>query len=77
MIRPRLMCLLTVTSRKIRGNGPTFRSLSTEGKKAPGTSQLKAPLLFGIGLMTGLLIFDSEFGPDAGTLDDTKKESSK
>jgi hypothetical protein len=42
------------------------RSFATDGKKkAPGTSQLKAPLLFGIGLMTGLLIFDQDFGPGA------------
>ena len=41
-------------------------------KKAPGTSQLKAPLLFGIGLMTGLLIFDQDFGPDLETREERK-----
>jgi hypothetical protein len=42
-------------------------------KKASGaTSQLKAPLLFGIGLMTGLLIFEGDFGPDAETIGETK-----
>jgi len=88
MIQTRLfvrsLSLVTATSRHIPQNRPNSHALggrhvarlfATDGKKkAPGTSQLKAPLLFGIGLMTGLLIFDQDFGPGAETLDKTEEQ---
>jgi hypothetical protein len=71
--------LLTTHSRQICRKNSIYRSFATADgsskKKAPGTSQLKAPLLFGIGLMTGLLIFDSDFGPGADMIDDSKGTS--
>jgi hypothetical protein len=70
--------LLTTHSRQICRKNSIYRSFATADgskKKAPGTSQLKAPLLFGIGLMTGLLIFDSDFEAGADMIDDSKGTS--